>query len=109
MAGSWIINIFFGSVGFLVVFVSAFTTNTFATSLIRGLMAFVSFFLIAYLFRWSFHFIMHDSSGNTSVSSSADQSIESESSSENGIVQSTQSLTDEEAKLTSSYIKDLLK
>ncbi len=109
MVGSWIINIFFGFVGFMIGFVSSFSTNTFETSLIRGFMSFVSFFLIAYLFRWSIHFIMRDTKGNTTISHSTNHDRPEEPFPSLDIGQSIDSLNEEEAKLASSYIKELLK
>jgi hypothetical protein len=65
MAGSVIINVLFGFIGFIVVFSSAYINNSLQISMIRGFLAFVSFFLMAYLFRWMFHYIIKDSKGNT--------------------------------------------
>ncbi len=50
--GSWIINFIFSLTGFLLVFIGSMTTNSVLTSLIRGGLAFVSFYIIAYFFRW---------------------------------------------------------
>jgi preprotein translocase subunit YajC len=58
MVGSWVFNLFFACFGFGLVFASAYFKNTLPTSLIRGLLAFIFFFLIAYLFRIVFYFII---------------------------------------------------
>jgi hypothetical protein len=117
MAGTWIVNVFLGCVGFTIVFASAYTNNSFMTSLIRGLVAFVSFFLIAYIFRWMIHFIMSDAKGNTTKNSVADYhattgtkqtSQDDESVTVEELQQSLDSLSEEEVKLASRYIKELL-
>jgi hypothetical protein len=118
MAGTWIVNIFIGFVGFTIVFVSAFTNNSLMTSLIRGLVAFVSFFLLAYLFRWMIHFIMSDAKGNTTKNSVANNHVTT-GTKQTGqddapvtveeLQHSLDSLSNEEAKLASRYIKELLK
>jgi hypothetical protein len=50
--GSWIINIIFSIVAFSLVFIGSITTNTLFTSFIRGLLAFVCFYVITFFFRW---------------------------------------------------------
>lgn len=111
MAGTGLINIIFGFIGFLIVFISAYTNNSFLTSMIRGLLAFVSFFLIAFLFRWMFHFIMRDPSGNTMKRKENPSNVRSTTHYESEIEQikqSIDSLSEEEAEQAARYIKEML-
>ncbi|WP_246939869.1 hypothetical protein [Bacillus pinisoli] len=111
MAGTGLINVIFGFIGFLIVFVSAYTNNSLLTSMIRGLISFVSFFIIAYLFRWMFHYIMSDPKGNTMTME--------KTGSKNLVTNQTQAdlthikdsidlLNDEEAELAARYIREML-
>lgn len=106
MVGTWILNLIFGFIGFIIVFFSAFTNNGLLTSLIRGLIAYVSFFLIAYVFRWMFHFIMSDPKGNTNHD--IKQSIPMDNIDADQLRHSMDNLTEEDAETVSHYIKELL-
>lgn len=110
MAGTGLINIIFGFIGFIIVFISAYTNNSFLTSMIRGLLAFVSFFLIAFLFRWMFHFIMREPSGNTMKRKENPSNVPSghNESEIDQIKQSIDSLSEEEAEQAARYIKEML-
>ncbi|WP_456275473.1 hypothetical protein [Bacillus sp. AK128] len=117
MAGSVLINMFFGFLGFILVFISAYTNNSMLTSMIRGLLAFVSFFLIAYLFRWMFHFIMSDSKGNTvrrkeetlhNEEVDLSQLLQNEGIDLDKVKRSVDSLSEEEAIIAARYIKEML-
>ena len=114
MIGTWAINVVFGFIGFMSVFVSAFTTNSFTTSVIRGSIAFVSFFLIGYLIRWVIFFIIKDPEGKTTINSQLSGSQEDKDMKDvnnhsiNELQSSIYSLNEEEAKLASQYIKELL-
>ncbi|KAA0547913.1 hypothetical protein FZW96_09230 [Bacillus sp. BGMRC 2118] len=107
MFGTWVLNLTFAIIGFIVVFFSAFANNGFLTSLIRGLIACVSFFLIAYVFRWMIHFIISDPKGNTK--SINKQTKITDSMDAEQLRHSMDKLTDEDAEAVSHYIKDLLK
>ncbi len=52
MAGTIRVNIFAGVIAFIVIFLTALSENVWLVSLERGLVAFLLFFLIAYIFRW---------------------------------------------------------
>lgn len=52
VVGSWLINATLGLIGFVAVFFASYGNNLVTTSLIRGLVSFVSFFILGYLFRW---------------------------------------------------------
>jgi hypothetical protein len=108
MVGTWLVNVIFGLLGFTIVFFAAFMNNGFITSLIRGVIAYVSFFLIAYLFRWMIYFIISDPKGDTTYN----ETVNNRNSNTNDSQQmehSMDKLSDEDAKLVSGYIKDLLK
>jgi hypothetical protein len=118
MAGSVLINAVFGFLGFIVVFISAYTNNSFLTSMIRGLVAFVSFFLIAYLFRWMFHFIMRDSKGHPIQKTEASkhyidddlpsQLLQNENIDLEKIKRTIDPLSEEEAIIAARYIREML-
>ncbi|MBM6618420.1 hypothetical protein [Bacillus suaedaesalsae] len=107
MFGTLVLNFIFAMIGFIVVFFSAFANNGFLTSLIRGLIAYVSFFLIAYIFRWMIHFIISNPKGNTKPN--INQSNPKDSVDAEQLRHSMDHLTDEDAEAVSHYIKDLLK
>jgi hypothetical protein len=107
MVGTWLINVILGFLGFILVFFSAFTNNGFTTSLIRGLIAYVSFFLIAYLFRWMINFIISDPKGNTNSSETLKNGLDSTSDVQE-LAKSMDKLSTEDSELVSKYIKDLL-
>jgi hypothetical protein len=107
MVGSWLVNVIVGFLGFILVFFSAFTNNDFMTSLIRGCIAYVSFFVMAYLFRWMIYFIISDRKGNTTSSEQAVTEVEHNSRNEE-LTRSIDDLSTTDAELVSKYIKDLL-
>lgn len=51
--GSLRINLWSGVVGFILTFVLSVGSNLLTTSLIRGLIAFVFWFLLAFVLRWT--------------------------------------------------------
>jgi hypothetical protein len=106
MVGTWLSNVVLGFLGFIIVFFSSFSNNGFMTSLVRGLIAYVSFFLIAYLFRWMIYFIISDPKGNTKHNENRRPSNISNNQQEQ---HSMDNLSDEDAELVSQYIKELLK
>jgi Na+-transporting methylmalonyl-CoA/oxaloacetate decarboxylase gamma subunit len=60
MVGTWKINLLFALVGFFITFSFSLLQNGLWTTMIRSLIVFFFFFLIAYLFRWMFSFIQKD-------------------------------------------------
>lgn len=51
MAGTVVINLLMALIGFILAYIFSITNNGFLTTMIRGIIAFVIFFLIAYIFR----------------------------------------------------------
>lgn len=52
MKGNLLFNLVFGAVGFVLTLLISMGNNLFMTSLIRGLISFVIWFLLAFLLRW---------------------------------------------------------
>ncbi|WP_242403888.1 hypothetical protein [Paenibacillus pini] len=52
MKGNMIFNVVFGAVGFVVTFLFSIGNNLLMTSMIRGLMSFAIWFLLAFILRW---------------------------------------------------------
>lgn len=52
MKGNLLFNLVFGAVGFVLTLLISLGNNLFMTSLIRGLISFVIWFLLAFLLRW---------------------------------------------------------
>ncbi|MFD1735840.1 hypothetical protein ACFSCX_04595 [Bacillus salitolerans] len=112
MAGTWVFNLFFAFFGFALVFVSSFAQNSFFTSVYRGFFASIFFFLIAYFFRWMVYFILLEPQSNADKHDDSDVELDSETNEnlrENEhVYQAPEALSDDEAKLASQYIKELL-
>jgi len=61
MIGSYVWNLIIGGLSGIMAFALAYSNvNTFATSLVRGLISFVVMFLLTYLFRWLMALIIQD-------------------------------------------------
>src|SRR5688572_6704368 len=62
--GSLRINLWSGVVGFILTFVLSVGSNLLTTSLIRGLIAFVFWFLLAFVLRWTLGVVARPDLGN---------------------------------------------
>ncbi|MGG1616887.1 hypothetical protein ACIFQM_15885 [Paenibacillus sp. NRS-1782] len=62
--GSLRINLWSGVVGFILTFVLSTGSNLLTTSLIRGLVAFVFWFLLAFVLRWTLGVVARPDLGN---------------------------------------------
>lgn len=62
--GSFRINLWSGVVGFILTFVLSVGSNLLTTSLIRGLIAFAFWFLLAFALRWTLGVIAQPDLGN---------------------------------------------
>jgi len=51
MAGTWLVNVIFGTSAFLFTFFFSIINNTWKTSAFRGAMGFILFFFLSYLLR----------------------------------------------------------
>lgn len=62
MIGNLLINLLFGLVGFVFTFFVTYGNNLLGTSLIRGILGFVIWFMLAFLLRWVLGSIIKESS-----------------------------------------------
>lgn len=63
MAGKLKIYLLFGFIGFLITYAVSAGNNMFTTSFIRGLIAFVVWFLLSFIGGWVFEFLKEQSAG----------------------------------------------
>lgn len=61
MIGNILINLLLGLIGFVFTFLVTYGNNLITTSLVRGAIAFVIWFLLAFLLRWVLSIIMNPS------------------------------------------------
>ncbi|WP_340401514.1 hypothetical protein [Paenibacillus sp. FSL H8-0079] len=59
MIGNYRINLGAGIVGFILTFFVAYSSNVLTTSLIRGLIGFVAWFVLAYGLRWGLGLLLN--------------------------------------------------
>lgn len=57
MKGNLLFNLVFGVIGFILTLLFSLTNNLFMTSVIRGAVSFVVWFLLAFLLRWTWTLI----------------------------------------------------
>lgn len=102
--GSWIINLIISLIAFFFVFIGSLLTNSFQTSLKRGAITFLSFFIITYFFRW----VWMVASKDNIKSPEKNSTIIIDSNLEGKDRNSKTELSNEEVKLASQYVKDLI-
>lgn len=116
MASSLLFNLVLALIGFFLVFALSLATNTIETSMIRGLLSFAFFFILAFGIRSIYRYILSDpremnqevTSGEereTTPINSANSNLEQP----RAVQKENPNLPDESIKKTSDYIKDLLK
>lgn len=99
MAGTWKFNVIFSLFGCIIALFSSLLQNSIWTSTIRALIAFVVFFIFAFIIRWMIAFIQKDTStSNVSFTQSDDVHVE----------QMIESLNEEEQEKVAEYIRQLL-
>ncbi len=101
MAGTVILNVLLGILGFIIVFLLSFSANSMITTLIRSATTFILFFLSGYIFRWMLGYIQRDTMEATSRSS--------HDLNEEELQQLMEGLTEEEAKKVANYIRHMLR
>lgn len=107
MIGTFWINIVFGLTGFLIFIINSFSLANMYLSLIKASMAFIIFYLFAYLIRWLLFMAFLDD-GHGGVEEGVEKvSQEKQAPSENEAL--IKSYKEEEIKGAATYIKDLLK
>lgn len=100
MASTWKFNVMFALFGCIVAFFSSLLQNSVWTSMIRALIAFVIFFVFAFIIRWMMAFIQKDvSTQNMSFTSSDEIEVE----------QMIENLNEEEQQKVAEYIRQLLR
>ncbi|BFH63842.1 MULTISPECIES: hypothetical protein [Paenibacillus] len=63
MRGNLLFNLVFGIIGFIFTLLFSLTNNLFMTSVIRGLISFAAWFLLAFLLRWAWASISTPAAG----------------------------------------------
>lgn len=113
--GTWLINLCISVVAFLLVFIGSMSANTVPTSLFRGLIASVTFFLITYFFRWLWKLALAGTEANeeNDEHENSDHKKEPLEGNSHKIEQlednnSQQQYSDEEINKASQYVKSLL-
>ncbi|KIQ95232.1 hypothetical protein LH47_00642 [Anoxybacillus thermarum] len=100
MVSTWKFNVIFALFGCIVAFFSSLLQNSVWTSMIRSLIAFVVFFVFAFIIRWMTAFIQKDASvQNMSLTPSDEMEVE----------QMIESLDEEEQQKVAEYIRQLLR
>ncbi|ASA96180.1 hypothetical protein NSS60_09115 [Anoxybacillus sp. FSL W8-0382] len=99
MAGTWKFNVIFALFSCIIALFSSLLQNSIWTSTIRALIAFVVFFIFAFIIRWMIAFIQKDTStSNVSFTQSDDVHVE----------QMIENLNEEEQEKVAEYIRQLL-
>lgn len=109
-AGGWLTRVMAATGGLLYVFVISFMNNGMVTSLIRGLAAFVSFFLFGWLFQVLIGAIMQNQNQENplSVDTGENSGPGSVTEPELNVNEVLESLPEEDAQKLSDYVKNLL-
>lgn len=110
--GNWLVNMISACFAFIFVFSASFYTNLISTTLIRAAIAFIVFYLIAYLFRWLAYLASTNEEKSNSDLDSNEEIISKEEQEEqiNELALENQEikLSEEDVVKTSQFVKDLL-
>lgn len=107
--GNWVVNIISACFAFIIVFSASFYNNLISTTIIRASIAFVIFYLLAYLFRWLAFLAFTTEENPSQEGLQLEETLtEEEPLEELGIDNNEIHLAEEDVMKTSQYVKDLL-
>jgi len=116
---SWLTNLLLGLFGFLLVFLLSVNTNTIETSILRGFVSFLGFYLFGFIFTWVIAYVFSDNN-NYDKDTKHQINKQGNKATGNDTTSTTNNVTEMQSdksptfegdvyERTSEYVRDLLK
>ena len=109
MAGTWFINLVLGLLGFFIVFFLSLSTNSIATTTVRGITAFMIFFGTGYIFRSMIFYITKTPGESESNPFRSNTHVSAQKKAGNEMEYLVSNLSEEDTKKVVEYIRTVMK